>query len=189
MNGNTALEQGVMVVTGVFSRAECNDGVRIMQSQAWSKHEFNNEASQSRYSYDDDLDVSHATASTEGQVFASVVMERLYGVLAKYAERWQLPWNGYSRVRFNRYAEGTCMHRHWDSIYTLFDGKVRGIPMLSIVGLLNDDYEGGEFVMWDDTVIPIPKGAVLVFPSTFLYSHEVRTVTKGERLSFVSWAW
>ena len=68
-------------------------------------------------------------------------------------------------------------------------GHTIGIPTLSIVGLLNDDFEGGEFVMFDDMKFDLKKGDVLVFPSNFLYPHKVDKVTKGVRYAYVSWAW
>ena len=37
--------------------------------------------------------------------------------------------------------------------------------------------------------IKIEAGDLLLFPSVFLYPHKVEPVTKGERYSFVSWAW
>jgi predicted 2-oxoglutarate/Fe(II)-dependent dioxygenase YbiX len=81
------------------------------------------------------------------------------------------------------------MKQHCDHIHSLFEGERKGIPVLSIVGLLNDDFEGGEFIMWGDEVIPMSAGSVLVFPSNFMYPHRVNPVTKGTRYSFVSWSW
>jgi predicted 2-oxoglutarate/Fe(II)-dependent dioxygenase YbiX len=71
----------------------------------------------------------------------------------------------------------------------MFDGNRKGIPTLSIVGVLNDDYEGGEFIMWQDTEIKLKTGDVLIFPSNFLYPHKVNLVTEGTRYSLVSWTW
>ena len=81
------------------------------------------------------------------------------------------------------------MAEHCDHISSLFDGNVKGIPMLSIVGQLNDDFDGGEFVMWRDKVIPFETGDVIIFPSNFMYPHRVEPVTKGDRYSYVSWAY
>jgi len=80
------------------------------------------------------------------------------------------------------------MQNHCDHISSLFDDG-RGIPILSIIGLLNDDYEGGDFIMFDDKKIETKKGDLMIFPSNFLYPHEITPVTKGVRYSFVSWAW
>jgi predicted 2-oxoglutarate/Fe(II)-dependent dioxygenase YbiX len=81
------------------------------------------------------------------------------------------------------------MKEHCDHITDMFDGTRRGIPVLSIVGILNDDYEGGDFIMWQDTKIDLKQGDVLVFPSVFMYPHRVERITKGTRYSFVSWTW
>ena len=81
------------------------------------------------------------------------------------------------------------MEEHWDSVYGLFEGERRGTPTLSIIGTLNDDYEGGEFIMFGDKKIDMKTGDLLIFPSTFLYPHKVNPVTKGSRYSYVSWTW
>jgi predicted 2-oxoglutarate/Fe(II)-dependent dioxygenase YbiX len=95
---------------------------------------------------------------------------------------------GVSNPRLNRYPAGTMMRRHADHIHSLFDGDTKGIPALSLVALLNDDFEGGRFIVRDQE-LDLKAGDILVFPSCFLYPHEVTEVTAGERLSFVSWAW
>jgi hypothetical protein len=92
-------------------------------------------------------------------------------------------------VRFNRYDTHTLMKTHHDHIHSLFDGERKGIPTLSIVGLINDDYEGGNFFFFDDYEIKLKKGDILIFPSLFMFPHRVEKVTKGVRHSFVSWAW
>jgi len=59
---------------------------------------------------------------------------------------------------------------------------------LSIIGVLNDDYEGGE-LMFHDKEYETKTGDVVIFPSNFLYPHMVNPVTKGTRYSFVSWVY
>ena len=36
--------------------------------------------------------------------------------------------------------------------------------------------------------IKLMRGDILLFPSNFMYPHEVKEITKGVRFSFVSWA-
>ena len=81
------------------------------------------------------------------------------------------------------------MRMHHDHIHSLFDGKERGIPVLSFVGNLNDDYEGGNLVFFGDYAVPLRAGDIVMFPSNFIYPHQVDEVTKSVRYSFVSWAW
>jgi predicted 2-oxoglutarate/Fe(II)-dependent dioxygenase YbiX len=79
------------------------------------------------------------------------------------------------------------MKLHCDHIHDIFDGTRKGIPIMTLVGVLNDDYEGGDFLMWEKEKISIPTGSVLVFPSNFMYPHEVTSIKTGSRYSFVSW--
>ena len=57
---------------------------------------------------------------------------------------------------------------------------------LSIIIMLNDDYDGGEFVVADKEIKP-KKGSSIIFPSNFMYPHEAKPVTKGTRYSVVAW--
>ena len=87
------------------------------------------------------------------------------------------------------YKENKKMALHCDHIHSMFDGEKKGIPILSVLGVLNDDYEGGEFILFDDYKIDFKKGDVLIFHSIFLYPHKVEPVTKGTRYSYISWVW
>ena len=120
------------------------------------------------------------------------IIKELSSALTEYIRgfgySWFNGWNGYSVIKFLKYAETHKMAEHCDHISSLFDGQIKGIPMLSIVGQLNDDFDGGEFVMWRDKVIPFETGDVIIFPSNFMYPHKVEPVTKGNRYSYVSWA-
>lgn len=101
----------------------------------------------------------------------------------------QFTIGGFSKILLNRYPIGSSCQKHVDHIHSLFDGNRKGIPSLSIVGLMNDDFEGGEFVFWDNYVVPLKKGSIVIFPSNFLYSHKVNRITKGTRFSLVTWVW
>jgi predicted 2-oxoglutarate/Fe(II)-dependent dioxygenase YbiX len=88
-----------------------------------------------------------------------------------------------------QYKENKKMAEHCDHIIINETGTRKGIPVLSIIGSLNDDYEGGEFIMFQDEEIKLKQGDLMIFPSVFLYPHRVEPVTKGVRNTFVSWAW
>jgi hypothetical protein len=94
----------------------------------------------------------------------------------------------FSGISLNKYDIGTEMLPHVDHIHSLFTGPLKGIPILSVIGLLNDDFEGGEFVFWNEETIKLKQGDVMIFPSLFAYSHRVKTIKKGSRYSFVCWA-
>ena len=81
------------------------------------------------------------------------------------------------------------MELNIDNMHSLFDGDRRGIPILSMMGVLNDDFEGGMFVFNEHKEVRLEKGDVLIFPSNFIYRHKVRLVTSGTRYSWMSWAY
>lgn len=121
-----------------------------------------------------------------------ILITKLYNILDDYITQFKnFSWyySGISTPAVNRYDTNTKMLPHVDHIYSLFDGNKKGIPILSIVGLLNNDFLGGEFVFWDNYVVNLKQGDVLIFPSIFLYEHKVNTIIQGTRYSFVSWAY
>ena len=97
----------------------------------------------------------------------------------------------WSNIRLNRYNAGTMMRPHYDHIDSLFDGEKRGIPIISVVGALNNssEYEGGTLKFWGDYEVKLNKGDIVLFPSCFMYPHEVDEITKGTRYTFVSWGY
>lgn len=53
---------------------------------------------------------------------------------------------------------------------------------------LNEDYLGGEWSFFHGEKDMRPgKGSVVVFPSNFMFPHEIKTVTAGTRYSVVTW--
>jgi predicted 2-oxoglutarate/Fe(II)-dependent dioxygenase YbiX len=80
-----------------------------------------------------------------------------------------------------RYDEGFFYKQHTDS----FKAQPRAV---SCSFALNDDYEGGEFAFFDNEFyFKLKKGSVLMFPSNFMYPHEILPVTKGTRYSIITW--
>jgi len=131
--------------------------------------------------------------SWQGTPSKNELTGKLWHAIDKYIKTIKMPWfngwQGYTAVRFNKYKKNKKMALHCDHI-RLFENQMsnlEGVPILSVVGTLNDDYKGGEFILFDDYEIKFGKGDVLVFPSSFLYPHKVKPVKRGTRYSYVSW--
>ncbi|MBC8430099.1 MAG: 2OG-Fe(II) oxygenase [Pelagibacteraceae bacterium] len=92
----------------------------------------------------------------------------------------------YTDFRINRYGQGGYMKSHIDNIHHSH-GQKQGYPHLTSLIFLNDDYEGGDFVLCGDKYIEKVQGSAIVFPSNFMYPHEVKEVTKGKRYSIMTW--
>ena len=61
--------------------------------------------------------------------------------------------------------------------------------VLSISITLNDEYEGGDFVFFDDSSYKIKtkNGTAIAFPSNFCFPHAVTPITKGIRQAVITW--
>lgn len=80
-----------------------------------------------------------------------------------------------------KYPEGCFYVEHTDS----FKARPRSV---SCSFILNDDFEGGEFAFFDrELKYKLEKGDAILFPSNFMYPHEVMPVTKGTRYSIITW--
>jgi len=182
------LQSYVKVYKNFVERDFCKETVRQLKTIPFQQHTFYNVNDDTYRSFDKELSVSNEYIPNK-----TILMQFIWNSVAKYVTELQFPWYtgwaGHSMVRFNKYDKNTQMAEHCDHIHSLFEGPARGIPVLSIVGTLNDNYQGGEFIMFQDTEIELKTGDIMIFPSVFLYPHRVNEVTKGTRHSYVSWVW
>ena len=91
----------------------------------------------------------------------------------------------YTNFRINCYDTGGFMKEHIDNIH-YSHGQKQGYPHLTSLIFLNDDYEGGEFVLCGEP-LEKKKGSAVVFPSNFMFPHEVKKVISGDRYSVMTW--
>jgi len=175
----------------VLDKEFCEEIREELNAVNWRQHCFYSPKSEHRFllSGDNELDVSNDNIAKSNKLTQKLWEVIRQYILTDFKNEYFNGWQGFTHIRFNRYKEGQTMAKHCDHIHSMFDGERKGIPILSIVGLLNDDYAGGEFIMFDDMEIKLKQGNVLIFPSNFLYPHKVNPVTKGIRYSFVSWVW
>jgi predicted 2-oxoglutarate/Fe(II)-dependent dioxygenase YbiX len=167
----------------------CDEIVENLSSNNWVKHSYYEPKSKESKSFDTELSIS-----MELPKFGEAVNKKIWEAFEQYLVKdfnfsWYSGWTGYTGARYNRYEIGNEMRLHCDHIHSIFDGERKGIPILTALGGLNNDYEGGELVMWENEIIDLKAGDIMVFPSNFLYPHMVKPVTKGTRYSYVSWAW
>lgn len=189
----------IFIDRGILDLNFCRDLLQnnSEKDSTWEPHTWsyrdsdNNISSKSRTEEELIVKYPHTLANGAAEKLSTYVNTSLEKYHAKMT-RYLSPSEGaflcsqISSPRINRYPTGTNMASHHDSIISLFE-KGTGVPVLSVVGLLNDDFEGGEFMMFDSMKLDLRAGDILIFPSAFMYRHSVKTVTNGERWSFVSW--
>ena len=165
----------------------------LTKEKNWTRHTYTDLQTLRNYSMNKnkELDVCWTNNLNYSKEIYNLVWKALekYIITDNISGKTFTSWSGFSEIRFNRYKKGQIMSKHSDHIVSLFTGKNRGIPVLSIIGVLNDNYEGGEFIMFDNYEIKFKAGDILIFPSIFLYPHLVKPIKKGTRYSFVSWCY
>jgi hypothetical protein len=176
------------VYNNYYSEEFCNAIINSLKTVEYTPHSYYTPTGE-WITTDTDLSITYGPIDQTPQMHESI-----WNLLHHYVNKdlgfsWFNGWHGMSPIRYNRYDKNTKMEWHCDHIHSLFDGERKGVPILSIVGSLNDDYEGGDFVMWDNEKIELPAGSIMIFPSNFMYPHGVMPVTNGSRHSFVSWVW
>jgi len=189
---DTQLRDLIHVEKGIIPANLCEYLVEEIEKKEWRPHTWYNNV-QGTFGSEEtmELDVQNITGEHQ-QLLTPFMIQAGAAYNAIYSfncERTQQIMNKFSAIRFNRYGAGQIMRTHHDHIHSLYDGQEKGIPVLSFIGNLNDDYEGADLVFWDDYVVPLGKGDIIMFPSLFLFPHGVKEATKGRRISGVAWAW
>ena len=185
------LSDYVILNKGAIPEDLCNRTIKeLEESPNWRQHTF------TRYEKDKLAQVtSDADPMQHDADFLAVIpelMEIYWKTIYKYVAedtgfKWFPSWQGFDSLKFVQYNPKTEMRKHCDHIHSMFDGQKKGVPILTLVAQLNDDFKGGEFILFDDEVIDFGKGDILVFPSSFLFPHEVKRITEGVRYSASTW--
>jgi len=178
-------------VTNVVSNTMCKDIIKSIDKRDWEKHKwYSADTGEMTSEKKKELDVQAITAEMQ-QAMTPMLVKAYQEYNNKFANTKETKMaqlaTKFSPIRFNKYKKGTMMRMHYDHIHSLFDGQHKGIPVLSFVGCLNEDFTGGDFNICGKT-LKLKTGDIIIFPSCFMFPHEVTEVKKGTRYSFVSWA-
>ena len=182
------LDEFVMLLPSVISKQDCEKTVDELENAV-----FNQVGCEDCTTDCDTMLLGREEAVSTNQIIMDAIWEGIRKYVTKFGVQTGFEsWEGFTNIKWNKYVEGKSMDTHVDHVRSIFENVLdtpKGIPVISIVGLLNDKFEGGEFQLFDDTTIKLKAGDLLLFPSNFLYPHRVLPVTKGVRHSYVSWAY
>ena len=183
---NLQLKNFIHIERGLIPKDTCRFVIDSIKNESWNSHLWSTDGTDF-FSYPTkELDVLEPTPDLED------ILNPLISLSVKYYNDFigsekVSQVTCFSPIRFNRYQKGQTMRIHCDHIKTLFEGEVKGIPVLSIIINFNDDYKGGDLIFWDDYKIDLGEGDVVVFPSLFLFPHRIEEVTENIRYSGVAW--
>lgn len=132
------------------------------------------------------IPISHENIILKNPEIRKLLDDRIFkianNIIRKYNDKFPLTQieedSGYDLLK---YEVGQFYRQHTDS----FKKHPRSV---SCSFALNDNYEGGEFAFFDrELIYNLKKGSVIMFPSNFMYPHEIMPVTRGTRYSIVTW--
>ena len=193
---DTKLDECIFIAKKIIPTDLCDSIVKDIETREWQPHTWQSLGTGEQYSEKTmELDVQNTTPELQ-RTLGNFIVEaaRKYNKNYSYQhpsciERTGQFMTQFCPIRFNRYTPGQIMRQHHDHIHSIFDGKLKGVPVLSFILNLNDDYEGADLFFWEDTVVPLGKGDIIMFPSNWLFPHGVTEATKGKRYSAVTWGW
>ena len=134
----------------------------------------------------DAIDMSNKFVISKNQEKRQNIDEKLFvcaeTAIKKYNDKFkEAKIQGDSGYTLLRYQENEFYVEHTDHF-------LNSPRTVSCSFTLNDDFEGGEFGFFGrEIVYKPPKGSALMFPSNFMYPHEVMPVTRKVRYSIITW--
>ena len=193
---DTKLDECIYVAEKIIPHDVCDAVVKDIETREWEPHQwYNNVTDTSSSEQTMELDVQNCSPQLQN-ILGDYVVEAAKAYAQNYSYIFlnepgrsgqMVYW--FSPLRFNRYEPGQIMRQHHDHIHSIFDGEKKGVPVLSFILNFNDDYEGADLFFWEDTLVPLGKGDIIMFPSNWLFPHGVTEATKGKRYSGSVWGW
>ena len=155
------------------------DNIKPLKSSTCASHKGQIKNSEERVKMDDGW-------FRNGEKYYEDIKHSVTLAMSKYMEKHKdIAVVRHTDFRLNKYSEGGFMSRHIDNIHHSH-GQEYGFRQASVLLFLNDNFEGGDFIISDITY-KTKKGSAIVFPSNFMFPHEVKLVKKGTRYSIISW--
>jgi prolyl 4-hydroxylase len=121
-----------------------------------------------------------------------LLLERLGVIQAWLKGHYGIAFTQAEACSILRYDPGEYYKRHVDNLLmpSRMHEAAQGIPTrdVSIVGYLNEGFEGGETYFDRQELKVVPQaGGVIVFPSFFAFPHQSLPVVSGRKYAWVSW--
>jgi|TARA_R100000655_G_scaffold89327_1_gene129786 predicted 2-oxoglutarate/Fe(II)-dependent dioxygenase YbiX len=123
----------------------------------------------------------HTTMFTQDHgVEYDVIQQKLQHIRETYPYMHKATFD--TGLQLIRYQQGHKFKEHIDH----YGGGQR---TLTVIFLINDDYEGGHFTFWNNfySLKNCVRGDAIVFPSNLCFPHQVKPITQGVRYSLITW--
>jgi len=122
------------------------------------------------------------------KICSNAIQSKIFNCVSHYEKKYLVGVSKISQLDLLKYELNE--HEAGFRFHTDF-GPTCNNRHLSISVCLNNQYEGGEFVFKfpneNEFTIPQNVGDALIFPSNFMFPHQVNKVTKGTRYALIGW--
>ena len=109
-----------------------------------------------------------------------ILKDKLDECIKDYQRQYNIEMNYMEAINFVKYGEGQHFQIHSDHGFSY-------VCAISSVVYLNDEYEGGELYFNNfDIKFKPERGDIVLFPSSFIYSHASLPVSSGVKYSAVT---
>jgi len=184
---NIFLENYIKIYDNIISDDLCNEIIEeYRESEEWESSSTRNDVYCGIEKHYDIISISSVNTILKNLVKRKKNDELIFDIISHAKDLYNKEFQ-HLNIEFDtgfdliRYKEGQFYRQHTDD----FKGKQREIAC-SIY--LNDNYEGGELAFFDkEKVIKCKKGSISMFPSNFMYPHEIMPVFNGTRYSIETW--
>lgn len=183
------LAPGIVVFENVFSESmkyieQINEQGISWRSAEVLVNEDQHESGTNTKARDTDLIMlPHHTSEEPGILsdFTRKFHKEMKVCLDQYMNHYYAKIENFESPQLLRYGKEQMFHNHIDD-HPFFTRRI------SLTYYLNDDYEGGDVSFNRFNLrFKAQKHNLLIFPSNFVYSHEVHPVTDGLRYVLVQW--
>jgi|TARA_R100000482_G_C5060435_1_gene116835 predicted 2-oxoglutarate/Fe(II)-dependent dioxygenase YbiX len=174
----TNIKNFIKCFPNILDNDTCEDIISTCDFKKFKRSVVNNdyEISDDRKVYENFLDPK----------FENIIFEKVGNILNSYSKQFKwfliskLEDTGYKHLCYKGSDKGEFkMHVDSSKLYP---------RVLSISFILNDNYDGGDFLFFDEKYkIEKKKGMAIVFPSNFCFPHAVTPVTNGDRHAIITW--
>lgn len=113
-------------------------------------------------------------------------------VRSHMAKRYTMPFSHLELYAIERFRPGQTHKRHSDGLILgdRYQELAHKIPArdVTIIGFLNDDFEGGELLLHRQALKLKPSvGGVVVFPAHYTHPYQALPVLRGCKYTFTCW--